>query len=228
MNGVLILDKPAGVSSAKALYAVKRLLPRKTKAGHAGTLDPFATGVLLVLIGKATKSCEALMGQSKTYETTIKFGATTETDDPESPERVTEDIAAIPDLAAVRSALARFVGEISQRPPLYSALKINGRRACDRVRDGQTIELKPRSVRIDSIDLLDYAWPLLQVRIICGRGTYIRSIARDLGDALKVGGYLTQLRRTHIGDYAIEQSVTPEDLTAELLQSKLIPVQELP
>src|SRR4051812_9575970 len=111
MNGVLILDKPAGVSSAKALYAVKRLLPRKTKVGHAGTLDPFATGVLLVLIGKATKLCEAIMGQTKTYETTIKFGATTETDDPESPERATENINAVPDLPSVNSALARFVGE---------------------------------------------------------------------------------------------------------------------
>ena len=212
MNGVLVLDKPAGISSARAVARVKRLLPRKTKIGHAGTLDPFATGVLLLLIGRATKSCERLMDQPKTYEATIKLGATTETDDPESPEVVTPD-APVPTIENVRQALARFVGAIEQRPPKFSALKIGGRRACDRVRDGEVIELKPRIVKVYAIELLDFQYPFAKVRVDCGRGTYVRAIARDLGEALGTGGYLTQLRRTRIGEFTIDQSVTIESLT---------------
>src|SRR5688500_10832306 len=136
ISGVLVLDKPAGISSARAVAQVKRLLPRGTRIGHAGTLDPFATGVLLLLVGRATKLCEQLMDQPKTYEATIKLGANTETDDPESPEIATPN-APVPTIDHVREALARFVGAIEQRPPKFSALKIAGRRACDRVRAGQ-------------------------------------------------------------------------------------------
>lgn len=214
LNGVLVLDKPAGISSARAVDRVKRVLPRGTKIGHAGTLDPFATGVLLLLIGRATKSCESLMDQPKTYEATIKLGATTETDDPESPEMITPN-APMATIDQVRDALARFVGAIEQRPPKFSALKIGGRRACDRVRDGETVELKPRTVNVYATGLLDFQYPFAKVRIECGRGTYIRAIARDLGEILGTGGYLTQLRRTRIGNFSIAQAVTPEQLTPE-------------
>src|SRR6476661_2773688 len=176
MHGVIILDKPAGISSARAVDQVKRALPRGTKIGHAGTLDPFATGVLLLLVGRATKRCESLMGQPKRYDATVKFGATTETDDLESPEHPT------PDAAAIDAVLLRFIGAIQQRPPAYSALKINGRRACDRVRDGETIVPEPRTVNIYGIDVLEFQWPDLRLRIDCGRGTYVRAIARDLGE----------------------------------------------
>lgn len=215
MHGIIVLDKPAGISSASAVNRVKRLLPRGTKIGHAGTLDPFATGVLLLLIGKATKSCEALMDQPKKYESTIKLGATTETDDPESPEILWGSREEAPSPHDVSVALQNFVGSIEQVPPRYSALKVKGKRACDRVRAGETIEMKPRTVRIDSIELLDYSFPFLRITVACGRGTYIRSLARDLGSALNCGGYLTELRRTAVGAYGAAQLVTLEKLSVD-------------
>src|SRR4051794_37544446 len=167
LHGILDLDKPAGVTSAGALNRVKRLLPRGTKLGHAGTLDPFATGVLLLLVGKATKRCEALMGSPKTYDATIKLGATTTTDDLESPEEAYRSAtsARVPKREEVESALQGFVGAIEQRPPLYSALKIDGKRACDRVRAGEVVEVRPRIVQVYSINLLRYEFPLVEVRI---------------------------------------------------------------
>ena len=211
MNGIILLDKPAHISSAGAVNSVKHVLPRKTKIGHAGTLDPFATGLLVLLVGNATKRCEALMNQPKQYVTTLRFGATTETDDPESPPQPVEG-ACPPTMVFVQEALKRFSGNIEQIPPAYSALKIAGKRACDRVRKGEAVELKPRIVRIYEIALLAYDWPDAKLRIDCGRGTYIRAIARDLGKILGVGGYLTELRRTRSGDFRVEDAVTIENL----------------
>ena len=214
MNGIILLDKPAGISSAGAVNSVKRVLPRKTKIGHAGTLDPFATGLLVLLVGNATKRCEALMNQPKQYAATVRFGATTETDDPESPPQPVEG-ASPPAMGLVREALKRFSGNIEQIPPAYSALKIAGKRACDRIRQGETVEIKPRIVRIYDIALLAYDWPDAKLRIDCGRGTYIRAIARDLGKILGVGGYLTELRRTKSGEFRVEDAVTIETLRRE-------------
>jgi tRNA pseudouridine55 synthase len=213
MDGLIILDKPAGITSARAVAVAKRLLGR-AKVGHAGTLDPFATGLLILLVGRATRSCEQIMGLPKTYEATIKLGATTATDDIESPETPGE-ISSQVSRERIEQTLNRFVGLIDQRPPVYSAIKLQGRRACDRVRAGAQIELKPRKVRIDSIELLHYTWPSLSVRIICGRGTYIRAIARDLGADLGCGGYLTALRRTKIGQFSVDQAVKLDQLTKE-------------
>ena len=214
LHGILNVNKPAGLTSAAVVSRMKRLLPRGTKVGHAGTLDPFATGVLLILIGRATKQCEALMSSPKQYVATIKLGATTESDDTESPEQATPDAVPISE-TALRDALRTQVGSIQQIPPAFSALKIGGKRACDRVRAGETVHMQPRAVRIDAIDLLDYTWPLASVRIDCGRGTYIRAIARDIGAKLAVGGYLTALSRTRVGDFTTETAVTLETL-AEL------------
>jgi tRNA pseudouridine55 synthase len=214
MQGVLNVDKPAGASSARVVNVVKRLLPRGTKIGHAGTLDPFATGVLLLLVGKSTKLCERLMDEPKQYEATVRLGGTTETDDPESPETPTPGAAEVT-VDAVRAAIAPLVGEVLQRPPAFSALKVAGRRAYDLARGGQAVELEPRRVRVDAIELLDYAWPLVKLRVDCGRGTYVRAIARDLGMSLGVGGYLTELRRTRVGPFAAREAVTPERLQAD-------------
>jgi tRNA pseudouridine55 synthase len=222
MEGILNLNKVAGMSSARAVARIKPLLSRGTKIGHAGTLDPFATGVLILLIGNATRQCEQIMSWPKTYEATIKLGATTATDDPESPEEPrTTCNSPPPSCDEVESALRTFVGVIQQRPPIYSAVKIGGRRACDRARAGQAVEVKPRAVQVYSIELLDYTWPLLQVRIDCGRGTYIRSIARDLGELLRVGAYVAQLRRTRIGPCRIENALTLEQLTPQNIASLL-------
>ena len=223
MEGIINLDKPAGLTSARAVDAVKRLLPRGTKIGHAGTLDPFATGVLLLLVGRATKSCERLMDAPKQYEATIKFGASTATDDPESPEVPAAPIAP-PPLPTVTAATQRFVGDILQRPPAYSAMKVAGRRAYDLARGGDVVELEARTVRVYGVDVVGYAWPLLRLRIDCGRGTYIRAIARDLGAALGTAGYLTQLRRTRIGPFTAEEAVQVEQLQAEGPASHLRPV----
>jgi tRNA pseudouridine55 synthase len=212
MDGILNFNKPAGITSAAAVGRVKRFLPRGTRIGHAGTLDPFATGVLLLLVGKATKSCEALMGQTKTYVCTVCLGATTETDDLESPEVAFAKSEIPPKHEDIQNALGQFVGLIEQTPPQFSAIKIRGKRACDRIRSGEMVTLQARTVRVDFIEILNYSWPLLELEIVCGRGTYIRAIARDLGNFLNVGGYLRELRRTRIGKFAIEDSVTFEQL----------------
>jgi tRNA pseudouridine55 synthase len=214
MDGIINLDKPAGISSARAVAAAKRLLPRGTKIGHAGTLDPFATGVLLLLVGRATRSCERLMDEPKQYEATVKFGATTETDDPESPETPTPGAGPVP-LAQVRAAAAKFVGDILQRPPAYSAMKVAGRRSYDLAREGNLVRHEARPVRVYAVEILGYDWPLLRLRVDCGRGTYVRSIARDLGEALGVGGYLTALRRTRVGPYYADTTITLDRITGE-------------
>jgi len=214
MNGVINLDKPAGMTSAAAVGRVKYVLPRGTRIGHAGTLDPFATGVLLLLIGKATKASQSLMDQPKTYEATIRLGATTASDDPESEEIITPD-APEPTLEQIRAAANSFVGIISQVPPRFSAMKIGGRRAYDLARRNQPVELRPRNVRIDAIEVVAWQAPHLELRVDCGRGTYIRALARDLGEELGTGGYLTQLRRTRLGRFTADHSIPLERIRLE-------------
>lgn len=217
---MLNVHKPAGLTSATVVAKVKHLLGGRCKVGHAGTLDSFATGVLLILIGRATKRCEELMGSPKQYEATVRLGATTDTLDPLGEPQPFPDATPATE-TAVRAALARQVGEILQVPPLFSALKVGGKRASDRTRGGETLDLPPRPVRIDAIELLDYAWPDCRIRIDCGRGTYVRSIARDLGQALNVGGYLTQLCRTRVGEFWLKDAVDLEALTPDTVATRL-------
>ncbi|MCC7350950.1 MAG: tRNA pseudouridine(55) synthase TruB [Phycisphaerales bacterium] len=212
ISGILNVNKPAGLSSARVVGQIKRLLPPRTKVGHAGTLDPFATGVLLVLVGKATRWCEQLMGQPKQYIATVKLGATTATLDPESPEQPADPPVDRPEESQVLEVLQRFVGEIQQVPPQFSALKIAGRPAYQLARRGESLNLPPRTVRIDRMELLGYQWPTLNLRVDCGRGTYIRSIARDVGQILAGGGYLTTLCRTRIGRFDLQQAVSLQQL----------------
>jgi tRNA pseudouridine55 synthase len=216
LTGIINLNKPAGLSSARAVSRVKRLLPRGTKIGHAGTLDPFATGVLLLLIGKATRLCERLMDQPKQYLTTIKFGATTPTDDPESPEAPTPDMEPVTQ-EQIEAALPSFVGTILQQPPVYSALKVGGRRAYDLARKGLEVKLQPRPVVVYKIELLEFEWPFLKLRIDCGRG--IRSIARGLGEVVKTGGYLVALERTKVGPFDINAATGLDQLSAETVET---------
>jgi tRNA pseudouridine55 synthase len=221
IEGIINLNKPRGISSARAVSTVKKRLPRGAKIGHAGTLDPFATGVLLLLVGKATKSCERLMDQPKQYLTTVKLGGTTPTDDPESPETPTPGAEPVP-AQRVEEAIKMFVGEILQRPPTYSAMKVGGRRAYDIARRGGEVELKPRPVTIYEIEILDYHWPFVKLRIDCGRGTYIRAIGRDLGELLECGGHLTELARTRVGNHTIENAVTLEQIAQGPIEPFLI------
>ena len=220
ISGVINLNKPAGMSSARAVAHVKRMLPRGTKIGHAGTLDPFATGVLLLLVGRATRMCERLMDQPKQYEATVKLGAATETDDPESPEKANPAAHSI-DRIQVEQVLPRFVGRFLQRPPAFSALKVKGRRAYDLARKGEKVVLESRSVQVYSIELLQYEWPMLDLRVDCGRGTYIRALGRDIGEALGVGGFLLRLVRTRLGDFSLNHAVTLEELYVHTLERHL-------
>jgi len=214
MDGWINLDKPAGLSSAGAVSRVKRLLPRGMRIGHAGTLDPFATGVLVLLVGRATRLCEQFMSQPKQYDAVLKLGATTATLDPKSPELPTAD-ATPPLRAAIQGLIPRFVGQIEQRPPAFSAVHVGGMRAYKLAREGQAAELAARPVVVHAIEILGYDWPFLCLRIDCGKGTYIRSLARDIGNALEVGAYVSELRRTRVGPALIESAVTLDVLQRE-------------
>ena len=183
--------------------------------GHAGTLDPLATGVMILCTGKNTKLIESFQYQTKEYVATIKLGATTpsfdlETEiDAEYPvEHITEDL--------VKQTLNKFIGEIKQIPPTYSAIKINGKRAYEYARKGDEVELKPKTLVIDEIELLDYKMPEIVVRVVCSKGTYIRALARDIGEALNSGGHLTALRRTRIGDIRVENCLQYDNFVKEL------------
>ncbi len=222
MDGLLVIDKPAGMTSRGALNRVQRWFPRGTKIGHTGTLDPLATGVLVVCVGRATKLADRIQAMGKGYRTTIRLGATSTSDDADGDETVRADAAPVP-RERVEAELAKFVGILPQLPPQVSALKVNGVRAHALVRRGQTVEVAPRPVRIDVCRLLAYEWPLAEIEVECGKGTYVRSIARDLGAALGVGGLVLALRRTHVGPFTPEQGVTL-DAIAEEARRKVLPM----
>lgn len=228
ISGFLLIDKPAGITSAGVVGRVKRAVPRGTKVGHAGTLDAFATGLLLILVGRATRSCEEVMGRAKEYLGTIRLGATTPSDDPETEPTPYEnpiEFATIPPTPEqIRAAIAPLVGNVLQVPPRYSALKLGGRRASDRVRAGESIDLPARPVRIDSIDVIDYEWPTISIRVRCGRGTYVRAIARDLGVALNTGGFLASLRRTRIGEFSVDAALTLDRVEPTTVAGAIIPL----
>ncbi len=219
LHGLLIIDKPLGASSMDVVRKV-RWLAGNCKTGHAGTLDPLATGVLICCLGKATREVDRLMGLTKIYETTVDLSAFTNTDDAEGPREPVE-VAEPPTLERVRAALDQLTGAIQQTPPAYSAIKVGGQRAYKMARRGETVELAARTVRIDAIEILGYEWPNLRLRITCGKGTYIRSLARQIGSLLQTGGYLTQLRRTAIGPYNIEKSHRLDDLPQPIMPVNL-------
>jgi tRNA pseudouridine55 synthase len=223
MVGLLVVDKPLGFSSMAVVRYVRRAAGVR-KVGHAGTLDPLATGVVLCAIGRpATRCINQLMGMGKVYEAEVDLSAFTATDDREGAR---EEIAVDqpPTEAAVRDVLGGFIGEIQQVPPVFSAVHVGGKRAYKLARQGEKVTLGPRSVRIDAIDLLAYQWPIATLRIHCGKGVYIRSLARDLGVALGVGGHLQSLRRTAVGDYTIDMAVTTERLRHPLEPHDLLAI----
>ncbi|MHB1557132.1 MAG: tRNA pseudouridine(55) synthase TruB [Isosphaeraceae bacterium] len=220
--GLLVVDKPRGITSRAAVDRVVRLVGRGTRVGHAGTLDPLASGVLVVLIGAATRLVEEVQRMPKTYRTVVRLGARSDTLDADGRiEPVPEPRR--PEPAEIAGAVAPLVGEVDQVPPEFSALKVGGRRAYDLARAGQSVELAPRRVRIDRIEVVRYDWPELELEIDCGTGTYIRSIARDVGEALGCGGLVDMLIRTRIGPFRIEDAVDPSRLTVESFPGLLRP-----
>lgn len=224
----LLVDKPAGMSSFAVVARVRRILteqmkedyvkrgltpPKKAKVGHAGTLDPFATGLLICLLGKGTKKAGEFLKKDKRYGATICLGKTSTTGDIEG-EITDGDFSEerIPDRSLVTSAVNSFCGKIKQKVPAYSAVKINGRRAYDLARKGVKVEMPEREIEVYEIVVVDYKWPYLKIDCKVSSGTYIRALGEDIGKALGVGGYLTELRRTEIGDYSIEDAITLEKL----------------
>ncbi len=231
LNGLLVIDKPLGWTSMDAVRKVRGAAggkvkgPKKLKVGHAGTLDPLATGVLVICIGKATQLVAQVMRQGKVYEATVDLSAFTATDDAEM-EREEVEVAQPPSLEQIDAALAKQTGLIQQVPPNFSAVHVNGQRAYKAARKGEMLKLRARQVRVDSIERLAYDWPRLELRIACGKGTYIRSIARDLGKLLGTGGHLTALKRTAVGDYTIDRAFPVDDLANGLTQDDLLPMPE--
>lgn len=196
---------------------------KKLKIGHAGTLDPLATGVLIVCTGKCTKQIESFQYKTKEYVATLRLGATTASFDLETEVDATYPTAHITE-EMVRETLTHFLGEIKQIPPKYSAVKIDGKRAYEYARKGQEVEIKPKTLVIDEIELLSFAPEELKIRVVCSKGTYIRALARDIGEALNSGAHLTSLRRTRIGDVKVEDCISIEEFE-KMVQEKM--VQEL-
>jgi tRNA pseudouridine55 synthase len=220
MKGLLLVDKPAGWTSFDVVNYIRKIVaqaegkkPKHVKVGHTGTLDPFATGLLVILIGKEyTRKAGELSKQDKTYEVTMRLGETSSTGDPEGEITAVSDVK--PTKQAIETVLKQFTGEIEQVPPAFSAIKINGQRAYKLAREGKEVKIDPRKVTINSLELLDYTYPEVTFTADVSSGTYIRSLVEDIGKTLGTDAYTSALRRTLIGNYALEDAQQVEGLTS--------------
>ncbi len=232
LEGLILIDKPADWTSfdvvAKLRGVLRRQLQTKNqgsitksdlKVGHAGTLDPFATGLLLILIGPETKNQAKYMKLDKEYEATLSLGTTSTTGDPEGKLSKTPKVDKL-DQAEVQGSLNKFIGVIEQTPPQYSAIKVDGKRAYKLARRGEKVEIKPRAITIKKIEIIDYEWPVLSIRVACSSGTYLRTLAEDIGKDLGCGAYLTQLRRTKIGHFTIKEARSIEAVMSPDAESR--------
>ncbi|MBN2446413.1 MAG: tRNA pseudouridine(55) synthase TruB [Phycisphaerae bacterium] len=212
MDGLINLNKPPGLTSAKALYRVRKITGQR-KSGHAGTLDPAASGVLVICLGRGTKLVEQLMDQPKVYRATARLDVTSESYDSDRPLQAVE-VAGTPDLEQVCAAASTFEGEILQVPPVVSAIKVGGQPAYKLARHGKVPRLEPRPARVYWLHVARYVWPEIQFSVACGRGTYVRAIIRDLGQCLGTGGCLTGLVREAVGWLRVEEAWSLEALEA--------------
>ncbi len=209
-KGILSIYKPLGITSYDVIRVLKRYFPGE-KIGHGGTLDPLAEGVLVVAVGReATKQLHSVLnGTQKEYKARIELGKVSETDDAEGPISSYSDTTTelIPTQSELESALKHFIGNITQTPPMYSAVKVNGMTAYRRARKGENVELAPKQVHIENITLISYQYPHVEISVSCGSGVYIRALARDLGTFMKTGAYLTGLKRTRVGDFTSDKAL---------------------
>ncbi len=219
--GILIINKPTGPTSHDIVDKIRRITKVK-KVGHAGTLDPFAKGVLILLLGKATKSQQNFMDMRKTYTATIFLGATSDTYD-KTGKIITLESSPIK-YSAVKKTIKQFVGEIEQTPPAFSAVKIKGKKAYELARKGIKLKLKPRKIKIYKIKLLKYNWPYLEIKVKCSKGTYIRSLANDIGEKLGCGAYLKELTRNKIGKFNLKKAINPNKITKDNWQNHILRV----
>ncbi|MEE2819072.1 MAG: tRNA pseudouridine(55) synthase TruB [Planctomycetota bacterium] len=220
MSGVIVLDKPRGPTSMSMVNMIRRKC-HKTKTGHAGTLDPLATGVLVLGVGKMTKQLGKMMATDKAYETVIDLsGVTAGHDEETEPEAVV--IETTPTDSQIHDAVASFKGEITQSPPIHSAVKVGGQRAYKVARMGEDVNLKSRQVMVYDIRVVNYEWPLVTIHIECAKGFYVRSLARDLGKVLGTGGYCKSIKRTAVGPFTLEMAWQLEDLPEFLAEDELL------
>jgi tRNA pseudouridine55 synthase len=228
MQGMLLVDKPKGWTSFDVVNYVRRMVaasegkkPKNTKVGHTGTLDPLATGLLVLLIGKDyTRRATELTKLDKTYEVTMKLGEVSSTGDEEGEKRAVSD--AVPTQEIVAEALRTFEGQIMQVPPAFSAMKINGQRAYKLAREGKAVELEARPVTIYKNALVSYEYPFVRFTSEVGSGTYIRSLVEDLGKALGIGAYMSDLRRTQVGQCNLQSAITKESLSVDVIAQHLL------
>jgi tRNA pseudouridine55 synthase len=225
--GVLVVDKPEGPTGMEVCARVRAALrrggqPHGVKVGHGGTLDPLATGVMVVLAGKATRLCDQVMAGEKRYTAVVDLEKTSNTEDREG--EIVKGEYTPPTREEVDQVCARFVGNIVQRPPVFSALNVGGKRAYRLARKGRITEMPERPAFVRELRVLRYEWPQLEIDVTCGKGTYIRSIARDIGAALNVGGMLWALRRTGVGRFTIDQAVKFDTMSRSMTQADLMPV----
>ncbi len=224
-SGILVINKPAGITSFDVVARIRRLYGTR-QVGHTGTLDPMATGVLPVLVGRAVKASDFIVAEDKSYVATLRLGLTTDTED--TTGRVLTTSESLPDVESVKEAAASFVGEILQTPPMYSALKVNGQKLVDLARRGVTVERAPRPVCIHRIELEPLAADLYRLNVDCSKGTYIRTLCADIGAKLGVGGVMASLVRTKSGPFALDQGVTLEELEALSVEERgrrLLPLE---
>lgn len=208
-DSILFVDKPANITSFGVVARIRRRLSqqlgKKAKVGHTGTLDPFATGLMIIVTGKECRNAMQYSKLDKEYEATIRLGQTSTTGDPEG--QITDISDLQPTLEQVQIALEQFRGEITQRPPMHSAIKINGQRAYKLARKGKVVEMPERHVTVFSLELIAYTYPELRIRTHVSSGTYIRTLAQDIGAALGTGAYCTQLRRTKVAEYSVAEAI---------------------
>jgi len=204
-NGVILIDKPSGMTSFGVVARIRRQLSKqqskKIKVGHTGTLDPFATGLLILVIGSECKKADQYSKLDKVYEATIRLGQVSSTGDPEG--ALTDFSDYVPSLPEIETVVKNFLGEISQIPPIFSAIKIDGQRAYKMARAGKEVKMPTRQVKIYNLDILEYSYPELKIRVNVSSGTYIRTLAKDIGKDLNTGAYCSELRRLSIGDWSI-------------------------
>jgi tRNA pseudouridine55 synthase len=220
IHGVIAIDKPRGPTSMSMVNLIRRRAG-KVKTGHAGTLDPLATGVLVLGLGRMTKRLGELTNTIKRYTTVIDLSATTIGHDAETPP-ITVEVRRLPSRPEVETAVQGFHGAIMQAPPIFSAVKIKGRRAYAAARKGEDVTIDPRPVVVREISVIAYDWPTVTIEIECEKGFYVRSLARDLGEALNVGGYCLEIRRTAVGPFTIEMAIALEDLPDIITQEDLV------
>jgi len=222
-DGLLVIDKPRGITSRDVVNRIQEVLPRRTRIGHTGTLDPLATGILVVCVGIATRLSEYVQRMEKTYLTRLRLGVQSDTDDTEGVIKALA-VPQPPSKEAVIASLQSFEGEIVQTPPSFSAAKVTGQRAYDLARAGREVLLSPRTVHIYALDLRAYDYPWLDIEVRCSKGTYIRSLARDLGDHLGCGALVETLRRTRVGVFDLSMAC-PIESTRTAFSERLLPLR---